>query len=411
MTNRRVLALQPLPTLVWPSADGYSDFPSFGIARLAEDCTTLGLDVVACHPTTRADIADALNVTPDIIVVGDFRYYAYFANPRPQIDAVIRALRHFGWSGPMIVAGRHAGQMTGLAGPGVMVIPNYRSLLTELSSGRLAADLGLGADNDELPDAGLPNMRVLTATQGLPGSRSRTTNAVAQLVLTKGCPFTCAFCEKAGLALTTLSCDRLETALERFTLANVERIVFWDEVFAWPHQQHDEHLAVLADFGMAFNCNARLDSLRPDFIETLARAGCREVLFGLEVIDELDGDSGALLKLDRGKRKTISSIKDRVSMLKDNGIAPIGSVIVGLPSDSKADIARRLETVETLELSHCYVRPLVPFPGSALYRDLAHSGGFAAFEDWSASDYASFPHGYPTLSSLPRSELAAYCGR
>jgi len=115
--------------------------------------------------------------------------------------------------------------------------------------------------------------------------------------------------------------------------------------------------------------------------------------------------------LDRGKQRDLAFIADRIAMLKDHGIAPVGSLIVGLPGDTASAITQRVDIADSLGLSHCYVRPLVPFPESAIYRRLHDTGAIADFVDWDADQLSSFPHGYPTVSSVERTALAAHCGR
>jgi hypothetical protein len=410
VSHRRALALQPLPNLTWPGATGYSEFPSLGIARLADDAAAFGVGVSAGHPRTPEDIEEALTDETDVVVVGDLRFYAYFANPLPQVSAAVRAIRGIGWEGPVVVAGRHAAHLAGLADEALTVATSYSDLITFLT-GLAPTEHGLGADGDTLPGPGVPDMAVLADGADLPGSFSRPGSRMGQLVLSKGCPFTCAFCEKAGQPVTSMSSAQLQTALDQFAQHQVERIIFWDEVFAWPHQAHREQIAMLSAARISFNCNARLDSLNPGFIKILANAGCKEILFGLELIYEMEPELGGYFRLDKGKQRGVSFITDRVAALRDHGIAPVGSIIVGLPGDDAGSIARRIEVADSLGLSHCYVRPLVPFPESAIYRELQLTGSIPEFIEWDQDDYASFPHGYPTLGRVPRSALAACCGR
>ncbi|HBX79130.1 MAG TPA: hypothetical protein DEG43_15920 [Acidimicrobiaceae bacterium] len=410
MTTRTAVVLQPLPNLAWPGATGYSEFPSLGAARLSDDFSHLEVQVRAGHPRAPLDVKESLDSNPDVVIIGDFRYYAYFANPLHLISACLRDVRNAGWTGPVVIAGRHASQMASLATNGVTIAGSYRDLVT-LVSGVPAEGHGLGGDDDALPGPGVPDMAVLDDGTDLPGSFSRPGSRMGQLVLSKGCPFTCAFCEKAGLPVSTMSLDQLEVALDRFAKHRIERIIFWDEVFAWPHNVHKEQIRMLGRSKMGFNCNARLDSLRPDFVDLLAEAGCKEVLFGLELIHEFEPVQSGYLGLDKGKQKGVQFISERIQSLKSHGISPVGSLIVGLPGDDERTIARRIDMADSLGLSHCYIRPLVPFPESAIYRELRSADAIADFSQWNRDELASFPHGYPTVSSLPRMLLAALCGR
>jgi hypothetical protein len=403
----KALVLQPLPQLCWADAAGYSEFASLAIARMAADLAPHGVEVEARYPRCAADVREAARVPADVIVVGDFRYYAYFANPLPLVRQTLALLRDAGSQARLLVAGRHAGHFAGLGG-GARTAASYAALAGALTGGARPAGPA-GGDGDPLPGPGIPDVALLDDGGELPGSFSRPGQRLAQLMLTKGCPYGCRFCEKAASPVESLTPAQLDQALGAFSAAGFQRVAFWDEVFAWPVRGTRDHLAVLAGHGVTFNCNCRLDMLRGPFVQALSRAGCTEILFGLEV-GPGEAGAGDLLGLDRGKRAAPPLLRDRVRLLLDHGIKPVGSVIVGLPSDDKDAIGRRLEAADELGLSYCYVRPLVPFPGTPLYSELRGAGAVPAYDAWGPG-FATFPHGYATASGLDRSVLAAFCGR
>lgn len=409
----RVLVLQPLPQLCWTDAAGYSEFPSLGIARMAADLAGYGVEIEARYPRCATDLHEAMQAPADAIVIGDFRYYAYFANPLPLIRQTIALIRATETRSRLLVAGRHARHFTAL-GPGVNVAGSYTALADALTAGAWSATAAAQENaavqvDDPLPGPGIPDIGILDDGGELPGSFSRPGQRLAQLILTKGCPFGCHFCEKAASPVESLTPQQLDQTLDAFGAAGFQRIAFWDEVFAWPAGRTRDHLAVLAGHGVTFNCNCRLDMLREPFVKALSGAGCTEILFGVE-ISPGEAGAGDLLGLDRGKRAAPSLLRDRISLLLDHGIKSVGSVIVGLPSDDKDVIERRLEIIDKLGLSYCYVRPLVPFPETALYGAMRGSGAVPPYDSWDL-EFATFPHGYATVSRLDRAVLAASCGR
>ncbi|MCW2934348.1 MAG: radical protein [Actinomycetia bacterium] len=410
----KVLVLQPLPQLCWADAAGYSEFPSLGIARMAADLARYGVETEARYPRCAADMQEAAQASADVIVIGDFRYYAYFANPLPLIRRAIELLTATETTSRLLVAGRHASHFTAL-GHGIAVQGSYTALADVLTRGAWSASAaavhgGTALDSsDPLPGPGIPDTTILEDGGELAGSFSRPGLRLAQLMLTKGCPFGCRFCEKAASPVESLTPEQLDQALGALEAAGFQRVAFWDEVFAWPVRSTRDHLAVLAGHGITFNCNCRLSMLREPFVRVLADAGCTEILFGLEVSPG-EADASDLLGLDRGKRVAPSLLRDRISLLLDYGIKSVGSVIVGLPADDKDAIERRLEIIDKLGLSYCYVRPLVPFPETVLYSALHGSGAVPDYDSW-GPELDTFPHGYATVSSLDRAVLSAFCGR
>jgi len=90
--------------------------------------------------------------------------------------------------------------------------------------------------------------------------------------------------------------------------------------------------------GVPWECRARLDHLDEELVTWMGRAGCTRVLLGVE-----SGDAD--LRTRHGKRMDPGLDPLEVTArLADAGIVPILSLILGLPGESEAELARTIES-------------------------------------------------------------------
>lgn len=412
---KRITLVQPLPPLLYgPAGHAYSEFGSLGLALLGGVLRDAGYHLTGVlHPSQDEEIR-RLAREADIIIVGDFRYYAYFCNPLPLVARVLDTLDSVGFEGTVLLGGRHAAFFppelcTRLGGNRcrVRICPTMSTLANELALPQhLSARLG--ADILPFPGYAPPDLLFTSAT---PGSVSRPISVPAgQIITVAGCRYRCAFCEKAGTVPVAIAPSTLERQLSEFRDARVTYLIVWDEVFGQDPSERERTLIEFRRAGMRFGCNTRADVITEPFAQQLASAGCEAVLFGIELAAD-EEHARRRLRVDRKKSPGAARLQAVVKLLAGLGVKAVGSVVIGLPGDTEGIIRSRLSRCGSLGFSQLYVRPLVPFPGSALYAGEVQAGRLAAYGDWNAEAWDTYPHGYPTFSDVPRRELCHLAGR
>jgi radical SAM superfamily enzyme YgiQ (UPF0313 family) len=363
------------------------------------------------HDICYAETAEAIRASidgVDVVVVGDFRYYAYFCNPAPLIERVISVLQESGFRGRVLIAGRHARYLDTLCErlqangtPSLSICPSMSDLGNAL---RLAPSLAERLGSELLPRPGRVSMR-FAQSPALPGSRSRPqSRKVAQLFTASGCRFNCAFCEKARTPVVPFQISQLEEQIRTHAAEGVNYLILWDEVFGQKGTQYQNLLQLTKRFGIGFGCNTRQDHINEEFADELAEGGCEAILFGVELSMREHGKPTAL-RLDRGKEPTEERFRSVVKVLKQRSIKAVASIIVGLPDDDESSISRRIAAVKDIGFSQVYARPLVPFPESSFYHTSVSTGQIPHFGQWSYEQLDTYPLGYPTVSSIPREQL------
>lgn len=405
----RIALLQPLPGLVFQKGtSSYSEFASLGFAILGGILREAGHTIVCLsYPSTDDEIKDAV-MEAEVIILGDFRYYAYFCNPYPLVQHVLEVLRSIEFNGDVILAGRHVKffskkiiETFTSRSYKIHLSPTMVVLAQQLElSPLLAHQLG----SDILPNPGYAPPDLLLADT-LHNSISRPlTQCTGQLIITAGCRYRCAFCEKAGTPIIRLPLSVLERQLGEFKERGVEYIIMWDEVFGQDLLGRDAVLKMLQSFQLKFGCNTRIDHITEPFVDQLAISGCKSILFGVEIAS-MEEKERITLGVDRRKNPDVSRFHQVVDILSSRGIDAIASIVIGLPGDTTDTIVARIHHCSSLGFKHLYIRPLVPFPESNLYHAELNAGRISEYENWKATEWDIYPHGYPILCKVDRKVL------
>jgi radical SAM superfamily enzyme YgiQ (UPF0313 family) len=215
----------------------------------------------------------------------------------------------------------------------------------------------------------------------------------AAIYTTLGCPYHCSFCciqapFKAGEQALGLServnsyrfwspakvVDQIDVLAARYGVRNIKVA---DEMFVLNARHVLGICDLLIDRGYGLNiwAYARIDTVKPDMLDKLKRAGFNWLALGIEAADER-----VLANVD--KRYTVQAIHDTVRRVKEAGINIIGNYIFGLPEDDAGTMRRTLDLALELQCEFANFYSAMAYPGSPLY-DQAVRLGWALPERWS----------------------------
>lgn len=115
-----------------------------------------------------------------------------------------------------------------------------------------------------------------------------------------------------------------------------------------------------------------VDLVDEGLLESMAEAGCIQVSYGFEVLDD------RILR-NIGKKQTVKEIERVVKMTSNAGLCPMAHFIVGLPGQTRETLFRELEVIkEWIVQYHFYpgdFYPMMIFPGTEIFRRGAHKYG------------------------------------
>jgi radical SAM superfamily enzyme YgiQ (UPF0313 family) len=198
----------------------------------------------------------------------------------------------------------------------------------------------------------------------------------------RGCPFACTFCYRMcpGVRMREPETVAAECAGLRRDYG-VEHVVFYDELFMLSRKRVSEMCEALRRecAGMTFGVQGRLNLATDDVLREMRDAGVVFINYGIESLDD-----AALAAMN--KHLTVDTIVRGVSATKAVGISPGLNVIWGNIGDSAATLERGVEFLEswTDGAQLRTIRPVTPYPGSALYDEAIRRGLLSGPDDFYA---------------------------
>lgn len=342
-----------------------ASLPSLGLLTLAAMVPD-GVDVEYC------EIADAREGAAGGGLPDSFDLVAISTYSAQAFEAYDVADWYRGRGVPVVMGGLHAGVVPDEAlahcssvvvGEGEIGWPRVLEDFTRGGAGALRRRYEPGPEDDfDLDDAPIPRYELLD-----PSRYNRLT-----VQTTRGCPRRCEFC--AGSLLLT---DRFKTKPAARVAEEIRRIKqIWEHPFI--ELADDNTFVRRADAAELLEAIGRegvhwfteTDISIADnaaMLDAMHRAGCREVLIGLES-PTVEGLSG----LDRGgwKLKQFPAYEEGVRRIQSHGIAVNGCFILGLDGHDESVFDEVEAFADRTGLFDVQVTVLTPFPGTRLYERL-----------------------------------------
>ncbi|MGA2956749.1 MAG: radical SAM protein [Thermodesulfobacteriota bacterium] len=200
----------------------------------------------------------------------------------------------------------------------------------------------------------------------------------ASLTSSRGCPQTCTFCDRSvfGNRYRYFSEDYL---LELISLLRqnygIQHLIFTDDQFAASPSRLArlcEKLAA-ANLKIRWNCDARVDSVDPELLDLMKRAGCWMISYGIE-----SGSQEILDQIQKGIK--LDRVEQALCWTREAGIRAKGLFMIGYPQETEKTLNQTLSFILRCPLDEINLSFLTPYPGTELYHQLKGSPDFV--EDW-----------------------------
>ncbi len=195
----------------------------------------------------------------------------------------------------------------------------------------------------------------------------------------RGCPFSCTFCSVCsiwGKHYTYFSAERIVADIEHvITTFGARGIYFREDNFTLKRDRLIRfcNLLVERNIRIPWVCESRVSNLDRELVELMARAGAVGFYFGVE--------SGSQRLLDFMKKGiTVQQIRNAFQWCRELGIKTAASVIVGVPTETEADLRMTASLLEEIRPTVTWFNIFVGIPDSELFR-YAREHGCVEFID------------------------------
>jgi len=366
-------------------------FPPIGLIALAaylranHGHTVKVLDTVARPRPLEALLEEARRFRPDVLGISTFTYTFYDAL------ALARRLKAEFPTVPIVVGGPHTSLFATetLAHPEIdyLIIGEgeepFSTLLDSLQAGtpppavgglafRTAAGLHIGApamveNLDALP---IPAYDLLE--EGLYYSTIGSGGKTITLNSSRGCPYKCTFCQVLVKGYRAHSIDYLLRYIRHFYDKGYRNFYFFDDLFNITKARIIEFSERLLEAGLDISWifRGRVDQLDDEVCRVAARAGCGQVLLGVE--DYTDEGLAAIRK-----GITIGQAASAIKAAARHGITTSTNWIIGLPTHKgEQDLEGLVQRAIDLGGDYAMFSILQLLPGCAIYNEAVAEGSY-----------------------------------
>lgn len=198
--------------------------------------------------------------------------------------------------------------------------------------------------------------------------------AVAHLLTSRGCPFQCTFCETKltfGRSLRYHSVERVLSDLKRLIALGFDGFQFYDDIFTANAARATDLCNGIIDAGLDIQwmCYTRTNTVSPELLALMKRAGCYMISFGVETADD------HLLQVIR-KNLTVEANRAGILATKEAGIEVAGTFMLGLPTETPAQTEAAIEFAIETGIDYAIFGLTEPYPGTELWVDAQKYGRF-----------------------------------
>jgi len=196
-------------------------------------------------------------------------------------------------------------------------------------------------------------------------THTSSTDFVMPMLTGRGCKFKCNFCYRMDSGFRKRANDAIIEEIEYLKITyGITYILFTDELLMSSIERTESFCKDLirSKLNIKWSCNGRLNYATRDIMKLMKKAGCVFVNFGIEAMDD------QILK-NMNKALTTKQIISGIENTLAAGISPGYNIIFGNIGENKETLQKAVEFLLKYDdgAQIRTIRPVTPYPGSALY--------------------------------------------
>jgi len=263
-------------------------------------------------------------------------------------------------------------------------------------------------DLDSLP---APARDLLPHERYIPLPNQYKLTPLAHMVVIRGCPYFCSFCDQANTGGRMHSPKRAVEDIQALVRDyGIKEVSFWDDTMSFNKHWMKEFCQrlIAAKTGVIWSCYAAVRTLDQPTLKHMADAGCWNIFFGIET------SHPTLLRNIEGDRKNgdADRIRKVIRWTKEAGIEIRGSFMIALPGETPEMAEETIRFAKELDPEYAQFSITTPYPGTKLYDEIkAGKWGklttedFSEFQGWNV---VFLPEGYKSKDEVWAMEKRAF---
>ena len=198
----------------------------------------------------------------------------------------------------------------------------------------------------------------------------------------RGCPFSCAYCDRPALGkgFRAMSATRVADEMEWCQKAGIKEIFFYDDTFSVSMKRVMEICAEIKrrNIKIKWDVRTRVNVVNDDLLKNMKEAGCERIHFGVET-----ANPRVVKELQKGT--TNLQVEKAFDMCKRHGIKTLAYFMMGNPTETLEDVKETLALSRRIKPDFMQMTILSPFPATQIYLR-AKEEGIVTGDPW--GDYA-----------------------
>jgi radical SAM superfamily enzyme YgiQ (UPF0313 family) len=255
---------------------------------------------------------------------------------------------------------------------------------------------------DDLP---WPAYNLLPMDKYYPAKGSYQRLPAMSMLTGRGCPGQCTFCNKTlGKLMIFRSAQSLIEEIKMLIKDyGIKQIMFYDDTFTVYKENVRKfcHLLLEQNIDISWCCFSRVDYVDLDLLKLMKKAGCHQIMYGIE-----SGDQNVLDSIN--KNITLNLAREVVKLTKLAKIDVRGAFMVGNPIETRETVLRTLDFALELDPDVAIFNITTPYPGTQMFEEAERKGMILTY-NWDDYDLSNPVMKLENLSQKEISDLYRYC--
>lgn len=213
------------------------------------------------------------------------------------------------------------------------------------------------------------------------------------MLMTRGCPGKCSFCNCANTPVRTRNAKLIvEEVLILKDIYSIKELQFYDNTFTVDRANVLKFCALMQEkkANMGWSAFTRTDCIDKILAKEMKKAGCHQIMLGLE-----SAETDVLKKANKPLKER--QTEEAVKILQDLGIEARCAFVYGCEGETKKSMKKTLDFALKLKPDLAIFNIATPYPGTQLYR-WAKKNNYLLHEEWAEYELSQPVIRLPTVS-------------